>query len=121
MTHLAMDNFEFTMTGYGMVALIKALECVDMRYSKVEGWKKTGNELCMFWAANGETTNQLIIPVKPSSMVAMIEAWLQAQTYPPEPDHDGSNSKGWKITTKRDAKPWSFAFTIEPCWAMHGK
>jgi hypothetical protein len=121
MTYLAMDNFEFAMTGYGLAPLVKALECLDMKYSTIEGWRNDNGVLHLYWSLTLDLPNQLIIPVKPSSMAAMIEAWLQAQTYPREPDHDGHNSKGWKLATHKGTGLWSLAFTVQPVWAMHGK
>lgn len=50
--------------------------------------------------------------------------WLKEQDYGREPDHDGNNSKGWRVFNEN----WGhigddfYAFVaIQPAWAMHGK
>lgn len=50
--------------------------------------------------------------------------WLAEQDYGPEPDHDGSNHKGWRMFTE----DWGHVFHdryavcgIVPCWAWYGK
>jgi len=52
------------------------------------------------------------------------ERWLAEQDYGPEPDHDGSNSKGWRVYNEDwghvDGCGYSFC-AVQPDWAMHGK
>lgn len=54
----------------------------------------------------------------------MIKEWLKQIEYPPEPRHDGDNTKGWRIFNE----PWGHVmdshygiFAVEPVWMMHGK
>ena len=50
--------------------------------------------------------------------------WLAEADYGREPDHDGDNSKGWRIYNDSWAKVEGFSYSIvavQPAWLMHGK
>lgn len=126
MTHLAMDNFEFTMTGYGSVPLKAALACVGYAHSKISGYSAGfDGDQPYIWFSWTEVarplTNSLPVDLHPVDLLGIIEIWLQDQKYPREPDHDGSNSKGWRITTAGKDGEWHRAFKVTPEWAWHGK
>jgi len=126
MTYLAMDNFKFIMTGYGSVAMNAALSCLAFKYPKIAAWEKgtdaSGDYLWFLWSPDSNPASQeLIVPISPTSMCPLIEAWLAGAKYPSEPDHDGSNSRGWRISTEGRAGNWQRAFCIRPEWAEHGK
>lgn len=50
--------------------------------------------------------------------------WLQKQDYGREPDHDGSNGKGWRLFNEawgHVKNDWAAFVAIQPAWAMYGK
>jgi hypothetical protein len=50
--------------------------------------------------------------------------WLQEQEFGDEPDHDGSNSKGFVVFNEswgHVGGSWAAICAIGPAWAMHGK
>lgn len=51
--------------------------------------------------------------------------WLEgAAVYGGEPDHDGDNSKGWRVWNEAWGhvdNQWQACLAIQPVWAMHGK
>jgi len=61
----------------------------------------------------------LPFPLDVVGVCQMAEDWLRQLTdRPPEPDHDGSNSPGWRVTNKEG--PWDI-INIEFWWAQHHK
>ena len=74
----------------------------------------------------------LIAPMESADAIrSQIEAWLKTAEYGREPDHDGSNSKGFRLTTEIPkiydeqwrTQDWAFYtfIVIEPIWIEHGK
>jgi hypothetical protein len=56
--------------------------------------------------------------------VGSVQAWLEGVDYANEPDHDGDNSRGWRIYNE----VWGHVgghrgaiCAVEPAWLMHGK
>ena len=62
--------------------------------------------------------------VGPKVASEFVWEWLQNADYPDEPDHDGSNSRGFRIYNEAwghvDSDSYAF-IAIEPAWAWHGK
>ena len=63
-------------------------------------------------------------------VVPMVKQWLSVQQYGREPDHDGSNSKGWHVFTESYGgilltdgyqNSWEAICAIKPVWIEHGK
>jgi hypothetical protein len=56
--------------------------------------------------------------------VEFTRGWLGNVDYGEEPDHDGSNGKGWRVFTEGWGRVLSHNYTIvgvQPNWAMYGK
>lgn len=54
----------------------------------------------------------------------LVWAWLETVAYGPQPDHDGSNGKGWRVFNEAwgHVAQERFAFcAIQPVWAMYEK
>lgn len=91
---------------------------------------RISSSLILYWADPGPESGAVMLPY-PMCLKQISEfvwGWLESLTsveWPPEPEHDGSNSKGWRIFNER----WSqidgeghYAFAkIEPFWQVHGK
>lgn len=86
---------------------------------------ETPPRLILHWFAAGEPgLTQFLAPVGYEAAASAVKAWLDAQDYANEPDHDGDNSRGWRIYNEE----WGHIGTyrgaicaIEPAWLMHGK
>lgn len=57
-------------------------------------------------------------PLNADEVEPLIRAWLRGCEYPPEPDHDGDNVKGWTVS---NGERYDMAFAIEPTWMTQGK
>lgn len=58
-------------------------------------------------------------------LLPFVTGWLKETDYGNEPDHDGSNGKGWRVYNHNWGQVigcGSYSFVaIEPAWAMYGK
>ena len=61
----------------------------------------------------------------PDTSAILVKQWLDdVAVYPEEPDHDGSNSKGWRLFNEKWGKvndEDAAICAIEPEWLWHGK
>lgn len=79
--------------------------------------------LVLYWEEDSGTT-ALPFPLKLDGATQFIASWLDSATYPAEPDHDGSNDKGWMVFNDDwgHALGSSYGFlAVQPAWAMYGK
>lgn len=63
-------------------------------------------------------------PLDAEQVESMIRAWLAEAPYGLEPDHDGHNTKGWRVYNEAWGHvntEWQAFVAIEPVWLMHGK
>ncbi len=88
--------------------------------------------LTMRWHETGGAIPLMAPMADASSIADQCYAWLKNAEYPEEPDHDGSNSRGWRITNSvhkiaheghNQYAPGGFyvVFTIYPTWIEYGK
>lgn len=86
---------------------------------------QTPPKLILHWYAAGEPAlTPFLAPVDWEAAAVSVKAWLDATDYANEPDHDGDNSKGWRIYNEA----WGHVGTyrgaicaVEPAWLEHGK
>jgi hypothetical protein len=118
-----MDNFHFDMTSRGADALKKALQLFDPQVRRMTGYSTSGNKLVLYWGDSPQAT-KLPFPMTLEQAADFAVGWLAHADYGREPDHDGSNSKGWRLHCDTwgivDGDHYAFA-AIQPVWAMHGK
>ena len=81
--------------------------------------------LVFFWAEPNKTEGFRPLTEFGSATAAEIaQKWLDHVDYGPEPDHDGSNGKGWRIyneTWGYVGHEWAAIIAVTPRWAMYGK
>lgn len=82
--------------------------------------------MVLFWSDfDGKNYMQrLPAPMTATETVPFVKAWLGSANYGHEPDHDGDNTKGWRVYNESwgHIGQWHSAFAaIEPVWLMHGK
>lgn len=79
--------------------------------------------LILLWAAR-ENAIEFSKPLSGEQLVDFAWEWLQEQDYGREPDHDGSNGKGWRLFNEawgHVKHDWAAFVAIQPAWAMYGK
>lgn len=83
--------------------------------------------LTLQWHENGKG-QPLIAPLNSADAIAdQIYAWLKTVDYDREPDHDGSNNRGWLIelnsAQRGDNANRGFydVFTVYPYWVEYSK
>ncbi len=123
-----MDNLEVSITAKGKELLRHVLALVMVDYHQAIAYLEDDSpgdygtkRLHMYWYYDDDNTNatKLPYPFNLDQCVEFVWGWLQNANYGPEPDIDGSCSRGWRI------KGGSWApyviFVIEPMWAEHHK
>lgn len=101
-----------------------AMKIAMSNYSKVIGFRVDDNKLILYWAKS-EKMNPLPYEMNVSETEAFVWGWLDKNKPKySEPDHDGDNSKGFKIENDSWGQvqgEWQAFISIEPIWAMYGK
>lgn len=91
----------------------------------VTHWMEHDGKLVFYWHASGGG-NAFVVPHTREMLVPLILSWLAKQDYGDEPDHDGSNGKGWRLKSHMEfnnAIPGSFyvQFYVHPEWMEYHK
>lgn len=47
--------------------------------------------------------------------------WLAEAEYGAEPDHDGCNTRGWRVYNEKCDGHYGAIIAVAPAWACHGK
>lgn len=120
-----MDNRTIDITSEGKDAFHMALSLFDPPGKKVVGYKATAKRLTFFWMESSSAGyTKLLYPLTIPQAADFALGWLATVDYGREPDHDGSNGKGWRLFNdtwgRIDGDSYAFA-AIEPAWAMYGK
>lgn len=119
---MSAGNIRFDLTG---VPLGLSLEVAATAWKKTVGWREdTENNRLVFYWVPSSASHPLPTPMQTYKLEGMITAWLAAADYGPEPDLDGSVSKGWRVYNE----VWGsvggdhMAFlAIEPVWLEYHK
>lgn len=126
---MAMDNFHFDMTSSGAEKLKTALLLFDPPGRRVVGYSigdaiaLQRKRLVLHWHESQAAT-MLPFPMTLEQAAAFAVAWLEHADYGREPDHEGSNSKGFRLYCEgwgMIGSDFSAFAAVEPAWAMHGK
>lgn len=126
------DNFNFTVEG-GMECLPHA---VALAYTEVgnptgeygvNGWYEApadkGQDVLILTRLKGAgqrlvSPNKLPHVLSEEQAISMITSWLESQDYGKQPNHDGSNGKGFKAWSPEH---WADVIVVQPRWSMYGK
>jgi hypothetical protein len=100
----------------------------DPRDANLLEWyrKPKPTRMVFYWADFDTVKDRLSLPFKLDAAGAadFASRWLAEVEYPNEPDHDGSNAKGWHAYCEGwghvDDEHSAF-LAIAPRWSMHGK
>lgn len=93
--------------------------------STLLGYQKRELRIVRQWIEEQKVeAHRLMYPMDARAASDLVWNWLQQADYGTQPDHDGSNGKGWHIFTGA----WGHVFdayqgiaAICPTWAMYGK
>jgi hypothetical protein len=124
-----MDNFRIDITAEGDATFTKAMEIAftNSPGSKVEAYKIDPEKgLVFFWTLGLHKEGVVGLPFKLDAVGAadFARRWLAEQDYGREPDHDGSNGKGWRIYCEQWGRVASMSgsfVAVQPSWAWYGK
>ena len=93
-------------------------------YAVEERCHNTRLILFKFEAKNFPGYTALLYPMTVDLAAAFLWGFLGTTAYPPEPNHDGENVKGWRVYNEdwtHVAGRWEASFAVEPVWMMAGK
>ena len=117
-----MDNFRVDVTAEGDDRLRAVLALFD--HDTVVGYRTDARRRLVFYWSDSEKAIALPFPMTIEQAADFAIGWLRHADYGDEPDHDGSNGKGWRIYNEAWGHvdgDWSAFVAIEPAWAMYGK
>lgn len=80
--------------------------------------------LILLWHEEGAMTVPLPFPLDRKQSAQFIVDWLKQVPRGDQPDHDGSNSHGWRLFTEAWGHVAGHSCAIvgvQPAWAMYGK
>lgn len=124
------DNAIFNVNGEGLEKLIKAID-LAFNGNKIVGWKfKQEFGICLYYY-DSEKINKFPVPATAKQCGEFVFEWLQSDDAKKVPckgkdadcDHDGHNSKGWRVYTEdwgHIDNDWN-VIAIKPCFLWHGK
>jgi hypothetical protein len=120
-THFFVANYKLEVTYHSYGTDGKATSTSHSENLRVS---PDGTEtLILFWRDEGAAI-PLPFPMVLSDAINFVKGWLRTRELVDEPDHDGSNGKGWRVFTEAWGHVAGFHYAIcgiQPAWAMYGK
>lgn len=118
------DNFHFDITGAPLDECLR-IALQGAPGGKVQGWglDTEKNRLLLYWNTD-EAGTPFPAPLDLDGVVEVVTTWLREVNYGPQPDHDGHNTRGWRVYNEswsRIGHDWGAFAAVEPSWLMHGK
>ena len=124
-----MDNFHIDVTAEKeetfKLAMRIAFSVQDTatHFAIIKGNKEGTKRLCLFWD-EGRDRQPLPYEMTVEKAIRFAWDWLSTVEYPPQPDHDGDNHKGFRVYNEE----WGHVdddsagiVAVDPAWAMYGK
>ena len=121
------DDFPIlNVSGSYIERLVTVLELAPYQYARA--YFASDEKLVFFWSAEQLPPHAHLLPGKANAelMASLVKSWLnETAKYPEEPNHDGSNTKGWRVYCDSWGMVEGFGHysfvAIVPHWIMHGK
>lgn len=120
------DNFHIDVRTRGLAALKAALTIAFSEHRKIQSYRVDPVKgMIFYWVTEGANRNTLPFILDGERGAEFAHRWLEETAeYPAEPDHDGSNSKGWRVYTDAwgsvNGEDYSVC-AVQPFWMAHGK
>ena len=120
------DNFHIDITCQGSKPMLLALEIAftNCPGNKAIGYRVIKDKgLVLYWT-EADNVTPFLSKMTFSEVEPLVQGWLKEQDYGEQPDHDGSNGKGWHVYNEAWGhvnNEWEAFVAIEPAWAMYGK
>lgn len=127
-------------------SLERLIAVIALRESGYKGWSFNPNDnRIVLWKyfdtkEKAAGVNAFLTEMEPVAVAHQVWSWLQSEAvkWPEEPDHDGSNSKGWRAYVddifghcflklpdpekeRWASADWGAALVIEPMWLEYHK
>lgn len=92
-------------------------------YAEVNEDPEGDETLILLWHEQKDAL-KLPYPLELEDAIHFVKGWLKKISYEEEPNHDGSNGKGWRVFTEQWGHVAGHHYAIvgiQPKWAMYGK
>lgn len=126
-----MDNFRINVTARGEQTLRDAMKLAFLQHAKgAKFWAvRPADEdkplrMIFYWTDGAKDILPFGFTMDPEGCADFAGRWLAEAEYDFEPDHDGHNTKGWRIYNEgwgHVDRDWQAVVAVTPVWAMHGK
>lgn len=125
-----MDNFTIDVTWEGEKTFRTILELVmKQKSAKVTHYAVAPDYgMILFWTEPGrgakDIAQKMPYAMDTAAAIDFVWNWLKTADYGDQPDHDGSNGRGWRIFNEawgHVKDEWAAICAIQPAWAMYGK
>ncbi len=119
-----MENRQITVKAAGKTSFDLAIRLAFEYHSKAVGYSVEENTLFFYWW-NYDKATQLPFEMEAEDAIKFAWAWFESTPVgTEEPDHDGSNGKGFIIYNDNSGhllNVWQAIIGIKPIWAMYHK
>jgi hypothetical protein len=119
------DNPILNVNGIGLERLKAVFDLCEAVNAKGYAVQTDKNRIAFFKYPDAKDMVAFPVALPMSTCAEITFNWLQAATYPREPDHDGDNEKGWRCYTgdwgQIDGLSHGAFLAVEPFWIMFGK
>lgn len=88
--------------------------------SRAVSWREIDGKLVFYRSYDPDHDRAVRLPCDTlggDMLTPLVVAWLAKRGYPPKPEHDGSNTKGWRVRSFG----YDAMFSVEPYWLEHHK
>jgi hypothetical protein len=117
-----MSDTMINITSHGEKYFKKAFEFSQY---KAKGYKIKENCFILYWTeSDDEDYISFPYEMEMDQASSFIYNWLKQSDYPQEPDHDGNNSKGWRVFNESWGNvggDWKTFLAVMPVWIIHPK
>jgi len=118
------DNFVIRVNGKTKERFKKVIDLVDSNTAVGYALDNDGKRL-VFYRYESDKAIPFPFAMDREGIADFAWAWLKQVSYPPEPDHDGSNGKGWIVYTNEwgevEGHGYRSMIAIEPEWREYHK
>ena len=121
-----MDNKVFRVNGDSLRELTKAMQLLGDDYTKAIGYLDDKDNGLVFFRYDSDLMVPFPSEQSMEDCAIIANNWLDKKAvYPPEPNHDGDNEKGWLLYCDDWGHIADYGYhafmAVKPIWCMYGK